>query len=947
MMRTLTFVSFVLILLNGCQAAKKAPEAKASEPAAPVISNMKQMTFEGRRAGEGYFRKDGKYLSFQSEREPGNPFYQIYLMDVKTGATKRISPGPGKTTCSWIHPTQDKVLFSSTHEDPELKKKAEEEWEERRNPKKRYNWSFDDTYEIYEADFNGKHLKNLTRSKGYDAEASYSPDGRWIAFASNRRAYDGSMNEEQKKRFAVDPSYMMDIFIMRADGTHVKQLTNSPGYDGGPFFSPDGKRIAFRRFSEDGARAEVYTMNLDGGDQKQITRLNAMSWAPFYHPSGDYLIFTTNKQGYHNFELYIVDTEGKRDPVRVTDLPGFDGLPVFSPDGSTMVWAHTNEKGEAQLFRADWNDRVARKALGLAPAAPRLASSSQEWIEYLASEKFEGRMTGSEQEKEYTETLARAFAEAGLKPVAGRSMIQTYEFPSGVELGAKNELRFQLGAREVKPVLSQDWIPLSYSQSGPVKKSGLVFAGYGLVAGESNGQPAYDSYGDLDVKGKWAVIFAGIPEDVPQERRFQLHVYSRLQHKAMMARQKGAAGLIVVDDSNAPAAEMNLKFDGRTDDAGIPVLRLSPATADQLFGAARISRAEWTKKLSRGDVATAALPSLTASADVDLKFVKSGARNVLAELKVPGAQSTVVVGAHLDHLGHGVAGSSLSKEKNAIHYGADDNASGVAGVLETARALSERVKSGELKLKRNVIFALWTGEEIGILGSNAFLKTYPKVKSISAYVNMDMIGRMRDVLLVQGVASAPEWKGLVERVNSKSSLTVRTTEDPYLPSDALAFYMKQIPVVMLFTGSHPEYHTEKDVPALINYKGVDQIAAWAADMTSLLASGEKVTYRKVESHKAPGEGRGFRLYLGTIPDYSSETKNGVLISGTSKGSPAENSGLQAGDVIQELGGMKIKSLQDYVYCLQALKANQKVAMKVLRAGVEKNLEITPVLRSQQ
>jgi Tol biopolymer transport system component len=946
-MRKLTWLSFILILLNGCKAAQKAPDSKPTEPAAPIISNMKQMTSEGRRAGEGYFRKDGKYLSFQSEREPGNPFYQIYLMDVKTGAAKRISPGQGKTTCSWVHPLQDKVLFASTHEDPELKKKVEEEWEERRNPKKRYNWSFDDTYEIYEADFNGKHLKNLTHSKGYDAEGSYSPDGRWIAFASNRRAYDGSMTAEQKKRFAMDPSYMMDIFIMRADGTHVKQLTDHPGYDGGPFFSPDGKRITFRRFSEDGAQAEVYTMNIDGSDQKQITHLHAMSWAPFYHPSGDYLIFTTDKQGPQNFELYIVDTDGKHDPVRVTDLPGFDGLPVFSPDGLTMIWAHTNEKGETQLYRADWNDRLARHALNLAPAAPRLASSAQDWIEYLASAKFEGRMTGSEQEKEYSETLAHAFAEAGLKPAMGHSMIQTYEFPSGIELGAKNELRFQVGTQEIKPVLSQDWIPLSYSQSGSVKKKDLVFAGYGIVAGESDGQPAYDSYGNLNVKDKWVVIFSGLPEDVTQGRRFQLHVYSRLQHKAMMARQKGAAGLIIVDDSNTPAAEMKLKFDGRTDEAGIPVLRLSPAMADQLFTAAKTSRSEWTKKLSHGDVATTSFPSVSGSADTDLKFVKSRAHNVLAELKVPGAKSTIVVGAHLDHLGHGVAGSSLSKEKNAIHYGADDNASGVAGVLETARVLSDRVKSGELKLKENVIFALWTGEEIGILGSNAFLKTYPKVKSISAYLNMDMIGRMRDTLLVQGVASAPEWKDLVERVNSKSPLKVRTTEDPYLPSDALAFYMKQIPVVMLFTGSHPEYHTEKDVPALINYKALDQIAAWAIDMTSLLASGEKVTYRKVESHKAPGEGRGFRLYLGTIPDYSSDTKNGVLVSGTSKGSPAENAGILAGDVIQELGGMKIKSLQDYVYCLQALKANQKTGVKVLRAGAEKNLEITPVLKTQQ
>lgn len=945
-MRALISVLFLFVL--GCKSAPKDPPktAKPVEAAAPLISNMKQMTFEGRRAGEGYFRKDGKYLSFQSERESGNPFYQIYLMDVKTGATKRISPGQGKTTCSWVHPTQEKVLFASTHEDPDLKKKVEEEWEERRNPKKRYNWSFDDTYEIYESDFSGKKLKNLTRVKGYDAEGSYSPDGQWIAFASNRRAYDGSMTEEQKKRFEHDPSYMMDIYIMRADGSKVKQLTNTPGYDGGPFFSPDGKRITFRRFSEDGSKAEVFTMNVDGSDQKQITRLEAMSWAPFYHPSGDYLIFTTNKQGFSNFELYIVDTEGKHEPVRATDLTGFDGLPVFSPDGNTMVWAHTNEKGEAQLFRADWNDKEARRALNLSPSAPQLSSSSRDWVEYLASGKFEGRMTGGIHEAEYAGTLARAFIEAGLKPAQGNSLIATYEFPSGVELGPKNLFVLQM-AQPTPLTLSKDWIPLSFSQTGTITKSDLVFAGYGIQAAESNGQPAYDSYADLDAKGKWVVIFSSLPEDVPQERRFQLHIYSRLQHKALIARQKGAAGVIVVDDANTPSPDLKLHFEGRTDDAGIPVVRLSPQAADKLFAAAGTSRVDWTKKLSKGETLTTKFDKVAANADIDLKFVRSSARNVLAELKVPGAKSTVVVGAHLDHLGHGITGSSLSKEKEAIHYGADDNASGVAGVLEAAKIISARVKSGELKPTQNIIFALWTGEEIGILGANNFLKTYHQVKNISAYVNMDMIGRYRDVLMIQGVASAPEWKGLIERINSKSSLTVRTTDDPYLPSDALAFYMKQIPVVMLFTGSHPEYHTEKDTADLINYADLEQAAKWAADMTSLLASGEKVSYRKVEGTKAPGEGRGFRLYLGTIPDYTSETKNGVLISGTSKGSPAESAGLQAGDVIQELGGMKIQSLQDYVYCLQALKANQKIKMRILRAGAEKSLEITPVLKTQQ
>ncbi len=264
-------------------------------------------------------------------------------------------------------PDDRKVLFASTHADPDLKKKEAEEWAERKEPKKKYNWSFDEAYEIYEATPDGKNLKNLTTAKGYDAEGSYSPDGQWIAFASNRAAYQQKLSSEDQAKFDRDPSYMMDIYIMRADGTDVKRLTDVKGYDGGPFFSPDGRRITFRRFTEDGHSAEVYTMNIDGTDQKRLTHMNAMSWAPFYHPSGDYLIFATNKEGYANFELYMVDVNGERAPVRASNLPNFDGLPVFTPDGQHVLWTHANDAGEAQLYLGDWNDRLAREQLRLPP----------------------------------------------------------------------------------------------------------------------------------------------------------------------------------------------------------------------------------------------------------------------------------------------------------------------------------------------------------------------------------------------------------------------------------------------------------------------------------------------------------------------------------------------------------------------------------------------------
>lgn len=956
-MRALIALTIVITIISGCRSTQKSEisDAVAPQNVLPYITNMRQLSFEGRRAGEGYFSRDGKKLIFQSERDSANPFYQIYLMNLETGETKRVSPGRGKTTCAWIHPEGKKVLFSSTHADPDLDKKVAAEREERKNPKSKYNWSFDEAYDIYEASADGKNLKNLTKTKGYDAEASYSPDGKWIAFASNRAAYQKPMDAETAKIFARDASYMMDLYIMKADGSAMKQLTTHKGYDGGPFFSPDGKRLTFRRFSADGHSAEIFTINVDGTDEKQLTQLKSMSWAPFYHPSGDYLIFATNKEGYANFELYIVDVNGTQNPVRVSNLPNFDGLPVFSPDGRSLIWTHSNENNEAQLYRADWNDALARQALKLAPPSPSLTSMRAEidandaklWVEYLASEKFEGRPTGGKFESEYVSHLAKAFAQMGLKPGVGNQFEQTYEFVSGIELQPKNALTLTIGSTTENPAISNAWIPLSYSKTGEFPSAPVVFAGYGMVAAEGNGQPAYNSYEGLDVKGKWVLAFAGLPEEVTNERRFHLHLYSRLQHKAMMARQNGAIGLIVIEDAKTPSPDLQLSFEGRSEDAGLPVLRLSPALADRIFKSANSSRAEWTTKLQKGEVGHLVFPAVSLKATVDLRFKKSTAKNVIAKLDAPGSHSSLIVGAHLDHLGRGEGGGSLSKVKNSIHYGADDNASGVAGVMEIAHWLANEVNSGKIKLKHNVYFALWTGEEIGVLGSSHFVKSKAMLK-LTAALNLDMIGRMQDHLIVQGVGSAKEWRSVIERVNFGKPLTLRLQEDPYLPTDAMSFYLQGIPSISFFTGSHPQYHTGEDKPELINYTGLTKIADWVGRMTVTLgtSSTPMVHYQKVEASKNRDSSRGFRLFLGTIPDYSQEGQKGVLISGTSKGSPAEKAGLQAGDVIIELGGMKVQNLNDYVYCLQALKANEQTKMRILRAGAEKELQITPQLKRQ-
>lgn len=958
-----------MLFLSSCQFFEQSRAQDSGKPgfaSAPVndkddphvIGPRRQLTQVGPRSGEAYFSPDGKKMILQSERAPGNPFYQIYVLDLETGKSELVSPGKGKTTCSWFHPSMKKALFSSTHLDPDLDKKVKEEEEQRKSPQKnKYSWSFDETFDIFEKTFADKKLKRLTSEKGYDAEASYSPDGQWIAFASNRSGYSEKLNPDEEKLFSQDPSSQMEIYIMRADGTEVKRLTHELGYDGGPFFSADGKKITWRRFTPNGASAEIWTMNVDGSEQKALTRLNAMSWAPFFHPSGDYLIFTTNKLGYSNFELFIVDAEGKKDPVRVSYWDGFDGLPVFSPDGQRMAWTHRDEKGESQVYIADWDDAKARSLLGLPQRAPRGSElmgrysegDAKRIVSYLASETLAGRMTGSNEEKQMAQDLGLLMKDLGLEPFAGKNFVEEFEFTAGVELGSRNSISLQDSGGKWDGKIETDFMPLSFSKSGEFNEAPVAFAGYGLVAPASETQAAYDSYRDLDVKGKWVLVFREIPEDIANPRRIFLNQVSRLQHKALVAKQAGAVGLLIATGPRSSSKQkvMKLRFDGAMADAGLPVLSISDELAERLLKPSGVSLIDWQKSLDQGEIKGASdLPGVKLKASVDLKEKKAKGHSVLGLLKIPKAKGTLVIGAHGDHLGRGESGSSLARgsEQGQIHFGADDNASGVAALLMIAQEFSRKMKAGEWKPTQNILFAVWSGEEIGLIGSNAFLTKHKG--PFSSYLNIDMVGRLRDSLLVQGAGSAKEWRELLEPIGIRSGLSLSLQNDPYLPTDSMAFYMKGIPSLTFFTGSHGEYHTPRDLPSTLNYEGIGQVARVIAATAEELEKPWRthLTYEKVESSRKQLEGRSFRVYLGTIPDYAQDKARGVRISGTSKDSPAEKAGLLEGDVIRELAGTKIENIYDYVYVLQALKPNQKVPIEVERKGKSLKFEITPTVK---
>ena len=975
-----------------------------------LMRGARQVTFEGRRAGESYFSADGSKMIFQSEREPGNPFFQIYLMDMQTGDTQRVSPGLGKTTCAWIHPKGDRVLFASTQDDPDAASEQKEELQLRESGReRRYSWDYDEFYDIYEFDLASKEYKKLTGARGYDAEGSWSPDGSLIAFASNRSAYESQLTEDQKTQFDLDPAWANEIYVMKADGSDLRRLTTSPGYDGGPFFSPDGKRICWRRFTENGATAEIMTMNVDGSDQRQLTHIGAMSWAPYYHPGGQYLIFTTNKHGFANFELYMVDTEGKHEPVRVTYTAGFDGLPVFTPDGKHLAWT-TNRTtgGQSQIFLSDWNHSKALELLGLSESDSVTASGSMETIatarapeargafapadavrhvEYLCRPQLGGRLTGTKGELLATNYVALHFETLGLEPAGDDGgWFQKFEFTAGVSTGADNRLTD--GSNLL--TLNKDWRPLSFAKSGTYEAADVVFAGYGIKAPAGDGFEEYDSFVHLDVQDKWIVCFRFMPEGLTPERRQYMSRFASLRFKAMQARDMGAKGLILVSGPTSGVRDqlIPLQFDGSLSGTSLPVISVTDDVVAGWLNAVGKNLEAVQQKMDTGDpVMGFPIKELELAATIDIQQEKKTGRNVLGRLQLNEnpAHQIVVVGAHIDHLGTGANTNSLARddEQSGIHYGADDNASGVSAMLQIAEAMAQAKDSGELKEQRDIVFAAWSGEELGLLGSSHYVKqletmfskhaadaaaeigvsapdleatdrtnakstdlTGPNTGGLHMYIaaclNMDMVGRMQEKLVLQGTGSSSVWQRIVESANVPLGLPVSMQADSYIPTDASVFFMHGVPILSAFTGNHGEYHTPRDTPEKLNYEGISRIANLMSLVCRQLITNEQAPPYVVQERPKEGQRRAaLRAYLGSIPDYAESDIKGVLLSGVSKGAPADKAGVTGGDVIIKLAGRKIENIYDYTYAIEALKIGQEVDIVVLREGKELSMKVTP------
>lgn len=971
------------------------------EKEAELITGIRQITFEGLRSGEGYFNGDGTRMVFQSERDLANPFYQIYLMDLETGDIDKVSPGQGKTTCAWIHPDGERVLFSSTHHDKTSVAKQNDLLELRRTGNQpRYSWDYDPEYEIYERLADGSYNR-LTNERGYDAEGNYSPDGSQIVFASNRAAYSSKLSERETELLKKDKSYFIDLYIMNADGSNVRQLTDVVGYDGGPFFSPDGKRICWRRFSENGLTAEIYTMATDGTDVKRLTEIGAMSWAPYYHPSGDYLIFTTNRHGFENFELYCVRADGKGEPVRVTFTDGFDGLPVFLSNGQQLSWTSNRTAAKrSQIFLGDWNDAEIRKRLGLSvqhdidrraalvaaeSTSPKFTSADiARHVDYLTRPELEGRLTGTEGERRATAYVAAYLESLGFVPAGeSGSFFDEFEFPAGCSITPKNSLKIGDHVGEI----NKDWRPLSFSADGHIEPTEIIFAGYGMSVPGSDEVEDYDSYVHLNVANRWVMVLRDLPQDITPERRQQLARFSSPRRKASFARDLGAKGIIFVAGPTSQVRNQLIRFDSTASASGVSIAAISITNemATKLFSEVDGDLKKEQSQLDDGSLAMGyLLEGAPVATTIEIERKTGVGRNVVARL--PAAENGkltfpfVMIGAHVDHLGRGSGSNSLAKddEQDQIHQGADDNASGVAAMLEIAQYLAGEKDAGRLNAKRDLVVAGWSGEELGLFGSQSYVESFhqlypgaPKAKvdeeaqqmalahgmtasaqpltgAVAVYLNLDMVGRLREKLIVQGIGSSPKFESLVNRRNVPVGLPLKLDRtSTRLPTDASAFVARDVPILAAFTGAHEDYHTPRDTKEKLNYEGASKTARLFALLARGLLADDVVPEFKLDEGESKQDSvprARLTALLGTVPDYAAGKMIGQKLSAVRPDTPAKRAGVQGGDIVIELAGKKIEDIYDYTYAIEALKIGQATTIKVRRGDKELELNITPVSR---
>jgi aminopeptidase YwaD len=528
------------------------------------------------------------------------------------------------------------------------------------------------------------------------------------------------------------------------------------------------------------------------------------------------------------------------------------------------------------------------------------ADSIREHVYFLASEKCEGRFTGSKGEK-----IARDYIKKKLKSYGYKVFEQGFEVL--VDVKPDRGTFFKVGEEKIK--LGEDYLPLSFSSEGRVKGE-VVFAGWGIE------DSLYSDYGNLDVKGKIVALFRYSKEDT--SNRFER--FADIPTKLRIAREKGAKGVIIINPPDHGDELRPIKV-REFQNSGIIAVMVTRKVAERILGR-DINTLYDSLKLKPIPFST----GNTVEIGVKFKKIKAKTANVYAMLEGR-SKRWIIFGAHYDHLGWGGQGSgSLKPDTHAIHFGADDNASGVALVLEASRVMSR--EKGDV----GYIFVFFSGEELGLLGSKEFVKHLPVPKeSVLVYFNFDMVGRVKDsAFSLLGAQSGEGLEGIIDSIAKLKGYRVVFGQGAVGPSDHTSFYLANIPVAFFFTGSHPDYHKPSDTPEKINYGGIADITDIALRAAKAIEKRGSVKFVKVKEEVRDRVGR-LKVRLGVIPSYGSPVE-GVLVDGVSPNSVAETYGIMAGDIIISIGGKPIKNLYDYMDVMANYKPGDKTVVVVKRGG---------------
>ena len=553
-------------------------------------------------------------------------------------------------------------------------------------------------------------------------------------------------------------------------------------------------------------------------------------------------------------------------------------------------------------------------------------------VRALASPEMEGRGAGSKGLARAEHLIEKRYKELHLDPAGVNGYAQPFTVITGARLKSDNDCTVQDGTAKRRLKIEQDFVPFSFSSSGE-GNAPLVFAGYGATAEEFH----YDDYAGLDLKDKIVVVLRYEPAGFAEKNGHQgLTQHSQLVTKAINARNHGAKGVVVLNGKLGEGEEDLLTRFGSVsgpENVGILFVQVKNSVADSWFQAAGKSLKDVQETInSGGKPSSFEFPSsLRVGLHVDIETTRATVNNVLAWL--PGqTDEYVIVGAHYDHLGRGNVDSLAPSQIGQIHPGADDNASGTAGVLELARLLAPQ----RGQLKRSILFMNFAGEELGLLGSASWVSqpTRPLEEAV-AMLNMDMIGRIKnDKIYIGGVGTGSTFKPILEQAQKDSPFKIEYSAGGYSSSDHTSFVTKKIPVLFFFSGLHSDYHKPSDTWDKINATSAARLLDMVESVTLQLASATDAPAFQVVTEDKPaagGGGGGYGPYFGSIPDFG-QVENGVKFSDVKPNSPAAKAGLKAGDILVQFGDKPIKNLYDFTDALRRSKVGDVVDVKVLRDG---------------